>query len=311
MRSKQWLGYVLVLASAVMWGTIPLFTRYLYGTGLMPLDVASVRSFLSAALAFVLLCLLGDIRKIRKKDLPFYIIYSMLAMSGTYIAYANSVKLLPTAMASVLLYTAPVFVNVLDRIIYRIPFTLDKLISLILTIAGSALVVRIYDTESLKVNTPGIAVGILAGFCYSLTTVIGKKAGEKNSGRCNGLLILALSFILFLPMRSPAILFSLSGKQLMYAAGLALVSTIIPYVLYLCGLSCGIDGGNASIAATVELVAATLFGIVAFGDSVGMLQVLGMGVVFLGVAWPVIMTGKGTKDEKDRQDQKVYIGEQT
>ena len=156
------------------------------------------------------------------------------------------------------------------------------------TIAGSALVVRVYDPESLKVNAAGIAVGVLAGFCYSLTTVIGTKAKEKNSGRCNGLLILALSFILFLPMRSPAILMRLTGKQLLYAAGLALISTIVPYVLYLCGLSCGIDGGSASIAATVELVAATLFGVIAFGDRVGMLQILGMAIVFLGVAWPVV-----------------------
>ncbi len=287
-RSKQLLGYALVLASAVMWGTIPLFTRYLYETGLAPLDVASVRSFLSAALAFLLLIAFGDLKKVRRRDIPFYIIYSMLAMSGTYIAYANSVKLLPTAMASVLLYTAPVFVNVLERIFYHIPFTGEKLVSLVMTIAGSALVVRIYDPESLKVNAAGIAVGVLAGFCYSLTTVIGTKAKEKNSGRCNGLLILALSFILFLPMRSPAILTRLTAKQLLYAAGLALLSTIIPYVLYLCGLSCGIDGGNASIAATVELVAATLFGVIAFGDHVGILQILGMGIVFLGVAWPVI-----------------------
>ena len=288
MKAKHLMGYALVLAGAVMWGTIPLFTRYLYGTGLAPLDVASVRSYLSAALAFLLLIAFGDLKNVRRRDIPFYIIYSMLAMSGTYISYANSVKLLPTAMASVLLYTAPVFVNVLDRIIYHIPFTGEKLIALILTIAGSALVVRIYDPESLKVNAAGIAVGVLAGFCYSLTTVIGTKAKEKNSGRCNGLLILALSFILFLPMRSPAILARLTGKQLLYAAGLALISTIIPYVLYLCGLSCGIDGGNASIAATVELVAATLFGVIAFGDRVGLLQILGMGIVFLGVAWPVI-----------------------
>ena len=288
MKSKQLLGYALVLASAVMWGTIPLFTRYLYETGLAPLDVASVRSFLSAALAFLLLIAFGDLKKVRRRDIPFYIIYSMLAMSGTYIAYANSVKLLPTAMASVLLYTAPVFVNVLERIFYHIPFTGEKLVSLVMTILGSALVVRIYDPESLKVNAAGIAVGVLAGFCYSLTTVIGTKAKEKNSGRCNGLLILALSFILFLPMRSPAILMRLTAKQLLYAAGLALLSTIIPYVLYLCGLSCGIDGGNASIAATVELVATTLFGVIAFGDRVGLLQILGMGIVFLGVAWPVI-----------------------
>ena len=60
----------------------------------------------------------------------FYILYSLLAMSGTFIAYASAVEQLPIAMASVLLYTAPVFVNVLNRVLYQVPFTREKVFSM-------------------------------------------------------------------------------------------------------------------------------------------------------------------------------------
>ena len=298
MKSKHALGYALVLASAVLWGTIPLFSRYLYGTGLAAPDVASIRSYLSAVLAILILVIRGDLKRFRLRDLPFYILYSMIAMSGTFISYAFSVRLLPTAMASVLLYTGPVFVNVLDRIIYKIPFTKEKRLSLVMTILGSALVVRIYDSESLKINAVGILVGILSGFCYSMTTVIGVKAKEKNGGSTNGLLLLALSFFLFLPLRPPTVVLHLDGTQLLYAAGLALFSTVFPYVLYLSGLTTGIDGGNASIAATVELVAATMFGVIVFGDRVALLQILGIAMVFLGVSWPVLSSKLKTEGAK-------------
>ena len=61
-------GYALVLTSALMWGAIPLFTRYLYATGLGPLDVASVRSYLAAGMSVVLLLALGDLRNFKPRD---------------------------------------------------------------------------------------------------------------------------------------------------------------------------------------------------------------------------------------------------
>lgn len=283
-------GYALVLTSALMWGAIPLFTRYLYATGLGPLDVASVRSYLAAGMSVVLLLALGDLRNFKPRDLPFYILYSLLAMSGTFIAYASAVEQLPIAMASVLLYTAPVFVNVLNRVLYQVPFTREKVFSLVLTLAGCALVVRMYDPASLRGEAPGILLGIAAGLCYSMTTVMGTKALEKNPSRCNGLLTLALSFLPFLAVRPPAVVAQLEPLQLLFAVGLSIVCTVVPYLLYQVGLGCGIDGGNASIAATAEIVAATTYNVVAFGDVVEPLQVLGMAIVFAGVALPIVLS---------------------
>ena len=71
---------------------------------------------------------------------------------------------------------------------------------------------------------------------------------------------------------------------------LSIVCTVVPYLLYQVGLGCGIDGGNASIAATAEIVAATTYNVVAFGDVVEPLQVLGMAIVFAGVALPIVLS---------------------
>ena len=84
-----------------------------------------------------------------------------------------------TAVAAVLLYTGPAFVNIFERIFYKKRLTWVKILSLIITFAGCAMVVGLYDLSTVTDNLLGIVVGLLSGICYSMTTVIGEKAKEK------------------------------------------------------------------------------------------------------------------------------------
>ena len=70
----------------------------------------------------------------------------------------------------------------------------------------------------------------------------------------------------------------------------ALVSCLAPYVLYTIGLKFT-DASNASIMSTVELVAATVIGFVAFGEAVSLYAIVGIvlvigSVVMLNVKIP-------------------------
>ena len=63
---------------------------------------------------------------------------------------------------------------------------------------------------------------------------------------------------------------------------------MIPYTVYLTALDGGLDGGVASIVATAEPIAATLFGAIFFGDRLEKLQVAGIAVVIIGVIIPIL-----------------------
>ena len=77
----------------------------------------------------------------------------------------------------------------------------------------------------------------------------------------------------------------------------ALVSTVVPYILYTMGLS-AMENSKASIVASVEPVAATIFGILLFEENmtihnfIGILLVLGA-IVICNINWKT-----GGKDEK-------------
>lgn len=287
MNKKMVRGYFRIFVSALMWGLIPIFTRLLYATGCKPLEVASMRAYIGALLAGILLLGTKEWKKFRAKDMGFYFFYGMFAISGAFLFYALSMRMLSTAMAAVLLYTGPAFVIVLSRLLYRTPITSVKLVSLLLTIAGCALVVRIYDFASFRASLGGILIGLLSGLCYSITTVLSVKGREKYSGRMNSWLILAFGTLPFLFVSPPWTLQMPGTRQWLLFLGIAVCCSVFPYTIYLSAMGEGLDGGLASIIATIEPVAATLFGCLFFGDSLEWLQILGITVVILGVVLPL------------------------
>lgn len=281
-------GYICVFLSAILWGMLPVFTRLLYAAGSTPLEVSSVRAYLGAGMALLAMLFSGDIRKCRLKDVPFYMLYGTFAIAGAFLFYALSMRLLSTAMAAVLLYTGPAFVNIFNRILYKIPITPVKWTALVLTVAGCALVVRIYDLASLKVNAVGILIGLLSGICYSITTVMSRKAKEKYCGRMNGWLILILGTLPFWVISPPWRIPAPTPQQWVLFVGIAGCCSMIPYTVYLTALDGELDGGVASIVATAEPIAATLFGTIFFGDQLEKLQIAGIVVVIIGVIIPIL-----------------------
>lgn len=282
------LGYLCVSLSAVLWGAIPIFSRQLYAIGCTPQQVSSTRSYLAALLSLLALIFCRKIGHIRLKDIPYFLCYGIFAIGLTFFFYATSTRLLPTAMAAILLYTGPAFVNILNRIFYKDPITHVKLMALLCTFSGCALVVRVYDFSSFESNLVGIVIGLLSGLCYSMTTVLSRKAGTVYTGKTKAWLIMLFGSLPFFFIQPPTRIPMHSVNQAELFVLLAVIGSFIPYTLYLHGLDYGIDKGSASIVATIEPVAATIFGVIVFGDRLEIIQLIGIMIVLVGVILPII-----------------------
>ncbi|MBQ9942563.1 MAG: EamA family transporter [Christensenellaceae bacterium] len=278
-------GTLLVSLAAAFWGLLPLFTRVIYAGGGDPFSVASMRA-LTGGLAFLVIGLFkGSFRGVSAKRWLIYAAMGIFASGGMYIFYPLSIAHVSTAVAAVLLYTAPAFVIIFSRIFYKEPITRGKAIALAMTFAGCALVVRIYDISSLVVSGLGILFGLLSGITYSLVTVIGRKAlGEGDPLQASVLpaMFTLLMFQFIRPVWS--IDLSSAGVDLCYLA-LGLLCGATPMLLYLSGMK-GIEGGKASLIATLEPVVATLVGAFVLGDRLEWLQVVGMVIVLGGTYIP-------------------------
>lgn len=150
------------------------------------------------------------------------------------------------------------------------------------------MVVRIYDVSFFTANINGIAVGLLSGLCYSMTTVLGQRVKGKYDGRMNGELMMLFGSVVFglaIPFNEfPA----MTLATWLIAIGLAVFCSVLPYTLYAVALERIGDGGVASILATLEPVMATLFGIIFLHDDIELFQIIGMLLVVSGVIIPLV-----------------------
>jgi drug/metabolite transporter (DMT)-like permease len=295
-KSKR-AGAAYVTAAAIMWGGLPIFSRYAYMNGSDPITAAAMRSYIAALAFFVWFLIDGTFKKVSIKDVPFYLFYGLVSFGGASLCYMISVNRLSTSMAAMLLYTSSGFVVVLNWLIYKEPITKLKFIALICTFGGCFLVVRGYDLSLLTINMRGILIGLASGLCYSLTTVVGHRAKEKYSGRTNAGLMVIFGMIIFLVLRPPWQIPMPTLPEWTAYLGLAIPGTVLGYMLYLKGLDTELDGGLASIMATTEPIVATILGFLLFYDRLEFLQLVGIAIALFGVVLPIIVDRKTNTTE--------------
>ncbi len=282
-KSSNTKGAIYVTIAAVSWGIFPCFNRVLASAGIPPLVSTAARAMIAAVIYIIYGLSKGSFKNFSYKCLPFYLFYGLIAVVGTTYLYAQAqVTLNSSAMSAVLLYTAPAFVIIFNRILYKEAVTRIKLISLFMTFFGCFLVSGGYDISNLKVNSTGLIIGLLSGLSYSMLTVIGKTAVKKYHPDLNSFMPTIMAAIVFMCMVPPwTIPIPNTFVFIMYLL-LSLTGTVIPYVFYAKGLSTGMDGGRAILIANVEPVVASILGVIVFDDVMNIFQLTGICLTISG-----------------------------
>ncbi len=290
---KSSIGAIYVIIAALLWGIFPMFTRILYAGGVGVMEAVAARAIVAGAIYLVWGLCAGIFKGMTPKDWLFELFYGCVSVLGTYTFYALAIRELSSAMAAMLLYTAPAFVIIFSRIFYGDKITKVKLAALLLTFVGSALTVKIYDTASLQTSALGILFGLLSGLSYSMLTLLGKLAIKRGTsslqntlapGVCVGLVMCVVTPPWTIPVENATL-------ALCFLA-VGVIGSVLPYFFYIKGLSSGLDGGVAIILANLEPVTASLCGVAFFADELELLQLLGIAVVIFGACVPIMFGRK-------------------
>lgn len=277
---RMFTGYFFIIAAAVCWGLIGIFSGFAFSQGMQPMEVA----FWRAVLAWC--CFAGQAFSTRQlridgRDIPLLAVFGLLGISLFYISYQYAVKTGGAAFASVLLYTAPAWVVVCSNFFYRERLTPIKLGAVALVISGVFLISRSGGAGggSVSVGLVALISGLASGFCYSLYYTIGKHFSGKYSS--------ANLFFYLLPIGALGIVpFVEFGPKTMEAwlalVGLSVVSTFVANLCYYKGIQY-LEAGRASIVATLEPVVAAVTAFVFFGEYFTMIGYLGASLIIVAV----------------------------
>lgn len=285
-RRRPFAGAVLVLAAATLWATFGLFAKALYARGFTPIELASIRAWIGWLGVAVIAARKPARLRIAPRDLPLFLLYGVIGFAIFEYLYFLAMERTTVAIAVALLYTAPAFVALLSRMLWREAVTGAKLAALGVVLCGVMLVtgaVRSIAAGDARISPAAALIGLGAGFAYALYTIFSKIALRRYDAL--GALFWSFGFAaLFLAVLAPPLAPALRAPAAIpLLLGLGLMPTLLAYYLYLIGLR-RLEPTTASMLACAEPVIATLLAGALLGERITVEQLLGMALIVSAAA---------------------------
>lgn len=283
------------ILAGILWGATGIFIRKSTELSMNNITIVSSKAVTASVIMFVSIFLYNkSLIKIHLKDIFIFISAALIGMLGVNIFFNESVSFLSLSLAAVLLSLSPIFVLLLSYFLYKEKITLKKLISIILAFLGCILVSNILKSE-VKISLWGIISGLLAAFSYALYSIISKKAMLKGY---HSLTITLYAFIFIAIITAPLADWNLivdlikkDNNIFIFIILHSLLVLILPYVFYTVSLNY-MDTGKASILASCEPIAASVFGIIFFNEIPNIFSVVGIILTITALTLLSINTNK-------------------
>ena len=252
-------GVIYVYAAALLWSTIGPFSL---GD---PLSMGFYRLFFAAITSLPFL----------KLELELFLF--SLIIFPYYISYVISVNTVGVTIAAALLYTAPAWVALVEKLRGR-----GSLLPPLLATLG---VYLLQGSPRLKGN---LFIALLPGILYALVILVGKELLKRYEPK--DLLASHAFALIFLPPLLPLV--KVNPRLLLSGLYLGAVCTTLAYLLFYKGLK-EVEAWYASVAATLEPTLASLWGFL-LGERLTITSLIG---VFLIILSQVVSEGmrRGTR----------------
>ncbi|MGM0983397.1 MAG: DMT family transporter [Pseudomonadota bacterium] len=277
------LSTLFVMLAALFWGLSGGIGGVLMDDGWEPLVVSFYRGAIGLVFVAVWLALRPRGSGLADRRLWFWAAIAGLGVAGNFTFYFISISEGSVAVAATLMYCAPVFVFLVSFALRLEQPTLLKWVAIAMVMLGIVLLTRIYDIQPGGVTPIGVAAGLLSGLSYALFIFGFKYAAPHGSPQA--ILVIAftvLALILFSLGDTQQTLSALSTPSWPLFVTLGVLGAGVSFIFYIVGLNYTAPA-VASIVAMVEPVTASLFGVVVLGESLGVIQLLGMGLILVTV----------------------------
>ena len=227
------------MAAASLWGFIGLFSYILMFYGFSPVQVIAVRTIAGALFMTAFLLMRSPaLLKINLRDIWMFIGTGIISVVLFNLFYLTTFTLSSLSVAVMLLYTAPVFVMLLSLLLFKERLTFSKILALCSTISGCLFLSGML-TGSWQCPPEAFFTGILSGFGYALYSIFSKYALVKYNSATISVWTFYMASLPLLPFcQADAMLdcFIYIPDTLMAAAGISILCTVLPYLLYTYGL---------------------------------------------------------------------------
>jgi drug/metabolite transporter (DMT)-like permease len=281
------LAPLVVLAAAMMWGTVGMCTRYLYAIGFTPYQASMWRALAAGAiiLPFMFLKHPGEMKLKSIRHLGYFLISGTFGLALCYTAYFLTIQASTLAVAAVMLYSSPIMVLIMARVIFKEALNPEKIFSLITAFAGCILMSGILTGGAGALSFKGMIIGFLSGLGYALYNIGSRLALSKY----DTFAVTAYTFLFTVLGMIPFTFRGATGPMMtghpfsiLVLIIMGTVCTLVPYTIYVLALNY-VEVGKASVIAFAEPVTATFLGLVFFHERLDLINVIAILLILLSV----------------------------
>ena len=170
---RSYRGELMLLAGALLFALNGAVSKVVLNAGLPPMRMTEIRS----AGAFVVLAIWLLIRnprslRITKAQLPFLMIYGTAGFAAVQVFYFFTIGRLPVGIGLLFEFTAAVWLVLWARFVQKEVVKRRFYIAVVLSLIGLSLVANVFT--GVKLDTLGVAFGIIASFSLALYYLLGQ-----------------------------------------------------------------------------------------------------------------------------------------
>lgn len=279
------LAIAAVVLAGVLWGVIGVFVRQMSAAGMTLLQIVMARALVSLVVFLpVLACVDRTKLRIRPRDAWMFAGTGIVSLVLFNFCYFYTIAHRQAAVGAVLLYTSPIFILLLSAILFRERITRWKLFCLVLTALGCALVTGVCGGVQ-GVTWDVVLLGLASGLLYGLYTIFGRFALKRYDAQTVTLWTFAFCVLGSAPFADlPALgrVLAQTPSVLLWTAGIGIVSTLLPYLLYTWGLQ-RMENGKAAIIVAVEPLVAAVLGICCWEEKSEPAKLAGIACILLAI----------------------------
>lgn len=285
-----------VICAMLIWGTVGICVRVIQLPSTELVFMRSVIGSLSM-LSFKLLLTKGriDVTAYTRKNL-LLLVSSGAVMAFHWLLLFESFRATTVANATILCYTAPIFVILLAPLILKETITAKSAFGVGLSMAGLMVITFAQPMEQGAYNHPkGFAMGLASALLYVVLIfinkfIVGFPILDRSMIQIGSSALTLLPFVL-----SRKLLVLPTDYTLAVLLILGAVHTGFAYILYF-GSFDSLPAQTLSILSYIDPISATFFGALLLAEPIGLPQIIGGALVLLGTALPILTAPKKNPD---------------
>jgi drug/metabolite transporter (DMT)-like permease len=291
------LGYGMIFLASTLFAINGTVSKVIQDAGLSAARLTQVRST-GAFAGFALVLALTNRRalRLRAREVPLLVVFGVCGLAFVQWFYFIAIHRLAIGIALLIQYLAPLLVALWARFVGHEEVRRRIWLALALALAGLSLVVEIWS--GIALDARGVAACLAAALSYALYILVAEHAvatRDPISLSCYGFFFASLFWAAVQPWwsfpdgvvgRTTSLHGHLASLHLpvwTLVAWLIVLGAIVPFALVVAALR-HVSATRAGIAAMLELPAATLVAFLWLGESLGLFQLLGGGIVLGAIA---------------------------